>query len=137
MSLLFKYPYHEGDKQYRLVSLMRDVASEWKELPQGTVVEYPEECVVEVEHIDGSSKIHYERDMRIVSVGRSGNMLYLDKVIPRARLWIRDNNGMEYKVPSELKVEDENAYMLIPDGTLNVVLFGDKYFSKAYFLKMG
>lgn len=133
--MLFKYTYHDGDKRYRLVSLVRNIISEWKELPQGTEIEYPEECVLEVERSDGSRELYYERAMRIVSVGRSDNMLYIDSDIPVARLWIRDNNGMEYKVPSTLKVEDGNSYMLIPDGTLNVVLFGDEYFSKVYSLK--
>lgn len=137
MSLLFKYKRKPEDKRYRFVSLVLDVIDDWKDFAEAVSVEYPGECVLEVEHTDGTYTVEYDRPVRTVSVGRDGNMLYVTIEIPRARLWLRDNKGMEYKVPSTLRVEDGNAYMLIPDGIQNVVLFGDKYFSRAYCLTMG
>lgn len=137
MSLLFKYDPKDDDKRCRMVSLLNATIGEWKELQKDESMEYPEECVLEVEHIDGSCSIEYGRNVRLVKVGYNGSLLYLDRSIPRARLWIRDGKGMEYKVPSELKVADSNAYMLIPDGILNAELFGDKYFSRVYSFEMG
>lgn len=136
MSLIFKYQKKTGDKQYRIVSLMNETISEWMDF-QDETVEYPEQCVLEVAHGDGSRTVEYERSTRTVGVGRDGNQLYLAREIPTARLWVRAGNGMGYKVPSALMEKDGNVYMLIPGGTQNAVLYGDEYFSKAYSLSMG
>ncbi len=136
MSLLFKYLKNAGDKQYRIVSLMNETIGEWTDF-QGETAEYPEQCVLEVRHSDDTCTVEYGRATRVVSVGRDGNLLYLASEIPTARLWVRGGKGMAYKVPSTLMQKDGNAYLLIPGGTQNVVLFGDEYFSKAYSLTMG
>lgn len=134
--MLFKYQKKDGDVQYRIVGLRVETASDWSVF-QGSTVEYDEQCVLEVEHSDGSCTIEYERAPRMVAVGRDGNMLYLAKEIPTARIWARVGDGMGYKVPTTLMEKDGNVYMLIPGGTQNVVLFGDEYFSKVYCMAMG
>lgn len=136
MTSTFKYQRKAADRKHRIVSLMNEAISEWMEF-QNDVVEYPEQCVLEVEKEDGTRTIEYERAVRVVTVGCDGNMLYLAQEIPVARLWLRSAGGMAYKVPSVLMEKDGNAYMLIPGGTQNAVLFGDEYFSRAYSLSMG
>lgn len=136
MASTFKYQRKAGDKKYRIVSLMNDAVSEWMEF-QNDTVEYAEQCVLEIEKEDDTKVVEYERAVRVVPVGRDGNMLFLAQEIPTARLWVRVGSGMAYKVPSTLMEKDGNRYMLIPGGTQNVVLFGDEYFSRAYSLSMG
>lgn len=137
MSLTFKYQRQNGDEQYRIVSLLKEVASEWTDF-QGSTVEYSEQCVLEIRR-KGQEKpeIAYERITRNVTVGRDGDQLFLAQGVPTARIWLRTGDGMRYKVPARLLEKDGYLYMYVPGGTQNAVLFGDEYFSKAYCLTMG
>lgn len=129
--MAFNYMKKEGDKQYRIVSLMNEVISPWTEFTE-TTVEYPEQCVLEVEHGDGLCTVEYERGVRMIAVGRDGNQIYLPKDVPIARMWIRGSSGMAYKVPAGLPERDGRIYILIPGGPHNVTLGGDIYFNKVY-----
>jgi hypothetical protein len=132
--MAFNYPKKDGDKCYRLVSVMNETIGPWMEF-EGSNVEYPEQCVLEVEHADGTLTVEYERSVRMVSVGRDGNQLFFPKDIPVARMWAR-SGGMMYKVPAGLKERDGMIYMLIPGGAQSVIMGGDKYFNKVYALSI-
>ena len=129
--MAFNYQKRGNEKHYRLVSLMNDTIGPWTEF-EGPRVEYPEQCVLEVEYEDGSLAVEYERGVSVVSVGRDGNQLFFSKEIPVARMWVRNASGMMYKVPSGLKERDGKVYMLIPGGVQSVVICGDKYFNRVY-----
>ena len=128
--MAFNYSKKAGDKQYRIVSLMNDNVGPWTEFTEGKV-EYPELCVLEVEHEDGTCSVEYERSTRTFAVGRNGNQLFVSKDIPIARMWIR-SGGMMYKVPAGLPERDGKLYILIPGGIHNIALGGDIYFNKVY-----
>lgn len=129
--MAFNYSRKAGDKQYRIVSLMNDTISPWTDFTDPKV-EYPEQCVLEVEHEDGSCTVEYERAIRTYSVGRNGNQLFLSRDVPIARMWLRSSCGMMYKVPAGLPERDGKIYILIPGGMQNVSLCGDIYFNKVY-----
>ena len=131
--MAFNYTKKDGDKCYRLVSMMNDTIGPWMEF-EGQKVEYPEQCVLEVEHMDGSQSVEYERAVSMVIVGRDGNQVFFAREIPVARMWVRNTGGMMYKVPAGLKERDGKVYMLIPGGLQNVTISGDKYFNKVYSL---
>lgn len=129
--MAFNYVKKAGDKQYRIVSLMNENIGPWTNFSAGTV-EYPEQCVLEVEHEDGSTTVEYERGVRTISVGYNGNQLFFPREIPIARMWIRSAGGMLYKVPAGLPERDGKIYVLIPGGIQKVSLCGDAYFNKVY-----
>lgn len=132
--MAYKYQKKDGDKQYRQVSVLSENYGPWTEFA-GNTVEYPEQCVLEVMHEDGSCSVERERSPYAVNVGRNGDQLFFDKNIPAARMWVRCGSMM-YKVPSGLKEKDGKVYVLIPGGVQNVTLCGDEYFSKAYVLEV-
>ena len=132
--MAFTYQRQEGDKQYRVVSVMNEASGPWTDFVENSV-EYPEQCVLEVMLDNGKTDIKYERSVRTVSVGRNGNQLFFPKDIPVARMWVR-SGGMMYKVPAELKEKDGKVYVLIPGGIQNVTLCGDEYFNKVYALSI-
>lgn len=50
-----------------------------------------------------------------------------------ARIWLRKKGGgVEYKVPSDLKVENAKCCFDIPAGARDIELVGDKYFALAF-----
>lgn len=133
--MALNYMKKDGDKRYRQVSLINEVVGPWTEFDEARV-EYPEQCVLEVEHADGSCTQEYERGAAIVNVGRDGSQLFLAKTVPLARVWVQGSDSMMYKVPAGLPERDGKVYLLIPGGTHSVSLCGDKYFNKAYKLSI-
>lgn len=134
--MAFKYHQNGSDTQYRIASLINGSISAWMKFTD-PVVEYPELCVLEVLHQDGTTTLEYERAVHTISVGRDGNLLYFPKDIPIARMWIRSNTGMAYKVPSKLLEKDGKLYILIPGNIQNVSIVGDMYFNKVYWMSIG
>lgn len=95
-------------------------------------VDYPEGCVMEVMCRDGSKHIEYGQARKVVHVGLDVDKIYFPMYLPRARLWLRDMNGIRYKVPLKLLEQDGNAYVWVPNGANGMFLCGDPYFEAVY-----
>lgn len=128
-----KYIKGENDTQFRVVNL-NNVEEPQFQVFSRNVVDYPKNCVVEVKKADGSTWIEYGRERQIANVCVFGNCLFVPAHIPLARLWVRerDKNGIWYKVPLQPKVENQNAYVLIPGNPSSVELIGDAYFNAVF-----
>jgi len=127
-----RYNKKPEDVKFRTINtakLLKD--EEFGEFLSDYVV-YPEGCVLEVMRRDGSKHIEYGQTRKNVRVGIDGDKFYFPMTLPRARLWLRDMNGIRYKVPLKLLEQDGLAYVWVPGGTTGMVLCGDPYFEAVY-----
>ena len=131
---MMRYGKKEGDVKYRRVNTANLEEEEFTDFTS-PIVEYHEGCVVEVQRKDGSTHIGYGKDRNVVLVKSDGDRLYFRMDLPRARLWLKDLDGIYYKVPMKLLEQDGNAYVLVPGGTHNIALCGDPYFEAVYELR--
>ena len=130
------YEKQPDDKQYRLVSLMVENVGPWMDFTD-KIVDYPEKCVVEVMHEDGTTSVEYELSKEIKTVGVLGNKIFFkEEDIPVARMWLQSKGGMRYKVPFVQTDKDGRVYILIPHQLKDVALCGDRYFDKVYALSI-
>lgn len=120
-----------NDEKYRWVSLKVDREPEYERFT-GDELNYRPDCVLEILKKDGTTVIEYERERLAISVRKVGNMIHLPHAVPTARLWVRGNGEMAYKVPSGLKQQDSDQIFMVPAGAVNAELFGDRYFEAVY-----
>ena len=138
----YTYVRKAGDVAFRKVSLFATQVAKFEEFTTpGQIVNYPDVAVVlEVSREDGTTELYYDgpttEETYVVSNSTDFRMT---ASIPTARLWVRrqDGTGIHYKVPSDLKKEENGLVSIhIPGGTKGMELFGDKYFEKVINLRM-
>ena len=131
---MMRYTQKKGDVKYRRINTANLEEEEFSDF-LSEYVDYHEGCVVEVLRNDGSTHIEYNGKRKNVRINSDGDCLYFPLDLPRARLWLKDLDGIYYKVPMKLKEQDLNAYVKIPGGFSNVQLCGDPYFEAVYELE--
>jgi len=136
-----EYIKKSDDKQYRKVNLNQTGVPKYTDfVSDNQSVTYPANTVLEILRYDGTTHLEYDGGgiRKTVNYALSGSQIRLSADIPLARLWVRDNTGLLYKVPSHLPA-DEAA---LPSGGYvsfalaghagTVSLVGDKYFDMVY-----
>lgn len=139
-----RYTRRSGDVEYRRVPLTKtDVPEYIKFNMDGQSVDYSEDVVLEVRTQDGTEHLVYDTKgtkMAVTICKKEGNK-YLVTVpaTHAARLYIRDEKGMEYKIPGGLPPYKgstgplpNTCCFLIPKQTGGLQVMGDKYFNKVY-----
>ena len=128
------YAKKEDDVKYRRINTANLEEEEFVDFTSD-YVDYYEGCVLEVMRRDGTTHIEYGQERRTVRINADGDCLYFPLDLPRARLWLKDLNGIFYKVPAKLLERERNAYVQIPGGLRNIQLCGDPYFEAVYELR--
>lgn len=126
-----RYTKKADDVQYRKVNTANLKEEDFHNFTSNDV-DYPEGVVIEVRRQNGTTHIEYGLGRKKVSINHDGNCLYFPLDLPTARLWLKDLTGIYYKVPMELREQDGNAYVLIPEGVRQTQLCGDSYFEAVY-----
>lgn len=134
-----------GDKAYRRVSLFaRDTGAFEPFQTAGESVRYNEdEQVLEIKTEDGTVECFTGNRVPVdIYYGVTGKQVWLSyaqepglAIRCAARLWLRSasGTGVEYKVPSDLKLEGGTCRFDVPGGTTaDIELVGDKYFDMAF-----
>lgn len=135
------YKRKQNDIKYRIVSLEsadlkspRDFAEDDQEisLPKNNEV-------LEIIHMDGSSKIVTSMKPRTVHYQIIGNEVVLLNDCPRGRIWIRKKTDTEmlYKCPAEWKKKNNANWFCFVGDTAEMELIGDKYINAIYTFSRG
>lgn len=137
------YIRKEHDQAYRRVQLDLDVKpGQYQPFTESTSkIEVPASAVLEVRRDDGTEEViprpESEQRRFLYSVSTSDPQCFrIPAECPAAHLWVRSKTGGEtmYKVPAQLKQEQEGQLLWLPCGPDRVELCGDRYFDAAYVL---
>lgn len=129
------YERQPGDAKYRIVSLKSLNIGDFTPFEKNTISYTAQITVLEVMDEAGNTRIVYGEEPDQITVRRTADQITFAARVPTERLWVRPRNGgISYKVPSRLKVEDNQIAMMIPAGAAKVELYGDEYFNAAYLL---
>ena len=123
-----RYSKQPEDEQFRIVSLMVSKEPEYQPFDSDSIV-YAEQKVLEILRTDGSTILEYGDSPIPIMVNSKNNRLYFKSDIPTARVWLRpaeNKNGIYYKVPSDLRVDSNYQWVLIPAGVQGYELCADK-----------
>lgn len=143
-----RYIRRNNDVEYRRVLLTRDETPAYiKFNTENQAVDYTADSVLEVRCSDGSEHLIYDNGGKnqTVECSRRETNGFRINVRPEhaARLYVRDENGMEYKIPSNLPPYRNNTgdvsntcFFLVSELTGELTIVGDKYFSKVYDVNM-
>lgn len=131
---MMRYTKKEDDVKYRRINTANLEEEEFGDFTSD-YVDYHQGCVLEVLCRNGTTHIEYGLERKIVRINSDGDCLYFPLDLPRARLWLKDMDGIYYKVPMKLLERDQNAYVLVPEGFRNTQLCGDPYFEAVYELR--
>ena len=135
-----EYTRTNRDKAYRKVNITATANPKFVDFKEpGEVVNYPNMAVVlEVLHYDGTTELYYEGAQgSVANKAGSPDTFGIISNVPTARLWVcrTDGTGIPYKIPENLPQKDGLALVLVPAGTRDMEIVGDKYFEKVYELK--
>lgn len=136
------YTRRSGDVAYRKVLLNQNTVPEYTNFTSdGETIQYSAGVVLEILRDDNTERLEYDHNQgqkKTVRYLRNGQkfMILSDMENVSARLWIRDEQGMEYKIPSNLPRETSNfangcVYFMAPAASGNLTIVGDKYINKA------
>lgn len=134
------YERKEREKAYRRVNITAAANPKFTDFNEpGELVSYPDAAVVlEVLREDGTTELHYNGAVGTATYKAGGtNQFLMSKSVPITRLWVRksDGTGIPYKIPAGLPEKDGLMEVLVPCGTLEMEIVGDKYFEMVYDLK--
>lgn len=133
------YVRKNGDLKYRKVSIQSTAIPSYIDFTcVGESVSYSDVQVLEVLREDGTTQLFHDGGIEMASYRHKGmDVFVLSSGIPRARLWMRrnDGTGIHYKVPTDLPVNGANVEFRVPGGIRNMELFGDKYLEMVYHLQ--
>ena len=134
------YTIKNRDKAYRKVTITASANPKFVDFKEpGEVVPYPNTSVVlEVLHHDGTTELYYEGAQGTATYKAVGpDKFGINSNVPTTRLWVTrtDGTGIPYKIPENLPQKDGLALVLVPAGTHDMEIVGDKYFEKVYELK--
>jgi len=131
------YDKRPEDTAYRLVNLNTNSEGDFEPFHNDSIF-VPHEHVIEVKRGEKDFVIPLPKDeIALYCYSMAGEMVVLPKEVSLARLWLysTDNPDVLYKVPADLPDfpnSDHNCYFVVPGGTANIGLRGDKYYDAAY-----
>lgn len=134
-----EYVRAEENVKFRKIDLRKLSYTETFQTMRSEKIALDPWIVLEIEHADKTTEIiEYEQKLEYkyyVLPDKKG--FWLPEDVPTEHLWLKDSNGICYKVPSGIATVDGKRIIRVQGGVDNIELCGDEYFCKAVHLVQG
>lgn len=128
-----EYPKKHMDAMYRLISLNSSQNPNYVSIEDQSIIQVQEDQVLEIKSQDGTERLWTGERKKTLRIEMKGKFLHIPKKVPLNRLWLcAKGKKTRYKIPLDLPVENEHHVVLVPEGTHQVTVVGDRYFRERY-----
>ena len=131
-----QYIRRPEDEKYRRVLLTQTQEPPYTPFTEEKqMISYTENTVLEILDSHGTSRLEYDDngEKNCVVYTKMADRIRIQATMPLARLWLRDSNGMDYKIPTNLPMDPDAhscVYFKMNQWGQDAAVVGDRYFEK-------